>query len=111
MQNARHAKPSATDAPPRLVGLGVRLHGERRPVRKQRSGYCRCPRAAYFPFDPACTPACDELMGKARAAGLAVATTDGYIAAIAAANGLAVATRYTGAFKAAGAAVIDPWQA
>ena len=33
------------------------------------------------------------------------------IAAIAAANGLAVATRDTGPFKAAGAAVIDPWQA
>ena len=63
------------------------------------------------PFDLACTPAYAELMAKARAAGLAVATTDGYIAAIAAANGFAAATRDTGAFKAAGAAVINPWQA
>jgi hypothetical protein len=50
-------------------------------------------------------------MSTARAAGLSIASADGYIAAIAAANGLAVATRDTGPFKAAGAAVIDPWQA
>ena len=64
-----------------------------------------------LPFDLACTAAYADLMAKARAAGLAVATTDAYIAAIAAANGFAVATRDTGAFKAAGAAVINPWQA
>ena len=62
-------------------------------------------------FDLACTAAYAELIAKARAAGLTVATTDGYIAAIAAANGFAVATRDTGAFAAAGAAVINPWQA
>ena len=50
-------------------------------------------------------------MAKARAVGLAIATTDGYIAAIAAANGFAVATRDTGPFEEAGAAVINPWQA
>ena len=48
---------------------------------------------------------------KARAAGLAIATTDAYIAAIAVANGLAVATRDTSPFEAAGATVINPWQA
>ena len=63
-----------------------------------------------LPFDLACTQAYATLMSKARAAGLAIASADGYIAAIAAANGLAVATRHTGPFKAAGAAVIDPWQ-
>lgn len=64
-----------------------------------------------LPFDSACTPAYAALMAKARAAGLAIATADGYIAAIAAANGLAVATRDAGPFEAAGAAVIDPWRA
>ena len=64
-----------------------------------------------LPFDLACTQAYAELMARARAAGLAVAATDGYIAAIAAANGFAVATRDTGAFEAAGAAVINPWRA
>ena len=63
-----------------------------------------------LPFDLACTPAYAKLMSAARAAGLAIASADGYIAAIAATNGLAVATRDTGPFKAAGAAMIDPWQ-
>ena len=52
-----------------------------------------------LPFDLACTQAYAELMAKARAAGLAIASADGYIAAIAAANGLAVATRDTGPFE------------
>ena len=63
-----------------------------------------------LPFDLACTQAYAKLMSAARAAGLAIASADGYVAAIAATNGLAVATRDTGLFKAAGAAVIDPWQ-
>lgn len=63
-----------------------------------------------LPFDLACTQAYAALISKARAAGLAIATADGYIAAIAAANGLAVATRDTGPFEAAGVAVIDPWR-
>ena len=64
-----------------------------------------------LPFDLACTQAYAELMATARAAGLSIATADGYIAAIAAANGFAVATRDTSPFEAAGAAVINPWQA
>lgn len=63
-----------------------------------------------LPFDLSCTQTYAELMFKARAAGLAVATADGYIAAIAAANGLAVATRDTSPFKAAGVTVINPWR-
>ncbi len=64
-----------------------------------------------LPFDLGCTQAYAKLMAKARASGLAVASADGYIAAIAASNGLAVATRDTGPFEAAGVAVINPWQA
>jgi predicted nucleic acid-binding protein len=64
-----------------------------------------------LPFDLACTPAYADLMAKARAAGLAGATADGYIAAIAAANGFTVATRDTKPFAAAAVAVINPWQA
>ena len=60
-------------------------------------------------FDLGCTQAYAKLMANARVSGLAVASADGYIAAIAAANGLAVATRDTGPFEAAGAAVINPW--
>ncbi len=63
-----------------------------------------------LPFDLGCTQAYAELMAKARATGLAIASADGYIAAIATAKGLTVATRDTGPFKAAGAKVINPWQ-
>ena len=63
-----------------------------------------------LPFDLACTQAYAELMARARKAGLAVATADGYIAATAAANGFTVASRDTGPFESAGAAVINPWR-
>jgi toxin FitB len=59
--------------------------------------------------DLACTQAYAALMAKARRAGSAVATADGYIAAIAATHEFAVATRDTGPFQAAGVAVINPW--
>jgi predicted nucleic acid-binding protein len=59
----------------------------------------------------ACTSAYAELTAKARAAGRSVGTADGYIAASAAANALAVATRGTGPLQAVGLAVVNPWQA
>ena len=62
-------------------------------------------------FDLSCTQPYAELVTKARLAGLAIATADGYIAAIAAANGLAVASRDTTPFEATGVAVINPWHA
>jgi len=61
-------------------------------------------------FDMACTNAYAELMAKVRAAGLAVGTADGYIAASAAANGFTVATRDSSPFQAVGLAVINPWE-
>lgn len=61
------------------------------------------------PFDHNCTQAYAELMAKAKAAGLAIASADGYIAAIAMSNGFAVATRDVSPFKAAGVTVINPW--
>jgi predicted nucleic acid-binding protein len=42
---------------------------------------------------------------------LAVETADALIAAIALANGFAVATRDTNPFEAAGVSVINPWEA
>ena len=60
-------------------------------------------------FDLTCTRPYAELMAQARRSGLAISTADGYIAAIAAAHGLAVATRDTRPFEAAGVGVINPW--
>ena len=47
---------------------------------------------------------------RARAAGQGLPAPDAYIAAIAAASSYAVATRDAAPFRAAGVAVIDPWQ-
>ena len=51
------------------------------------------------------------LMANARMAGLAISVTDGYIAAIAVANGMKMATRDTAPFEASGLEVVDPWAA
>ena len=62
-----------------------------------------------LPFDMSASQVYSELMAKARAAGLAIGTADGYIAATAKANGMMVATRDVRPFKAAGLEVINPW--
>ena len=61
-------------------------------------------------FDAGCTKAYAELLARSRAAGVTVQTADAFIAAIALANGFAVATRDTRPFEVAGLKVINPWQ-
>ncbi len=63
-----------------------------------------------LPFDMPASQAYSELMAKARAVGLAISAADGYIAAIAATNGMMVATRDIRPFEAAGIDVINPWE-
>jgi toxin FitB len=60
-------------------------------------------------FDIGASQAYATLRSKARAAGQAIASVDGYIAAIAMTHGLAVATRDTNPFIAAGLTVINPF--
>ena len=64
-----------------------------------------------LPFDAEASEAYAELRARARAKEKAIGTADGYIAATAAANGLAVATRDTAPFEAVGVEVINPWLA
>jgi len=64
-----------------------------------------------LPFDTSAARRYADLAVKARAAGKGFPTPDGYIAAITAAQGFAVASRDTSAFAAAGLTVIDPWTA
>jgi len=64
-----------------------------------------------LPFDLACTQAYAKMVAKTHKAGEAISAADGYIAAVAAANGFSVATRDTGPFRAAGVEVINPWVA
>ena len=62
-----------------------------------------------LPFDEPASQSYATLRARARAAGNAIAPADGYIAAIAATRGFAVATRDTSPFDAVGLAVINPW--
>ena len=64
-----------------------------------------------LPFSIEAADANARLRARARAAGRAIGPADGYIAAIAAAHNLIVATRDAAPFEAAGLAVINPWQA
>jgi predicted nucleic acid-binding protein len=60
-------------------------------------------------FDIAAAQAYAQLRASARARGQAIATADGFIAAIALANNLTVATRDTGPFEAARVPLVNPW--
>ncbi len=51
-----------------------------------------------------------RIRAKAKADGSAIGIADGFIAAIAAHYGFAVATRDNSPFKAAGITVINPWE-
>lgn len=63
-----------------------------------------------LPFDLAAAKSYAGLMARARSAGAPIGTADGYIAATAAANVMAVASRDTAPFLAAGLKVVDPWK-
>lgn len=62
-----------------------------------------------LPFDVDAAKAYATVVSRARRAGREIGVADGQIAAVAAVHRLAVATRDTGPFEAAGIAIIDPW--
>lgn len=62
------------------------------------------------PFDAEAAGHYARLAVRAHKAGRGLPAPNGYIAGIAAAHGFPVASRDTVPFKAAGLAVIDPWQ-
>lgn len=64
-----------------------------------------------LPFDLACTSAYAQVLAMVRKTGSGIETADACIAAVAFANGFAVATRDTHPFQAAGLTVINPWEA
>jgi len=63
-----------------------------------------------LPFDTTAARHYAGLAVRARAAGRGFPAPDGYIAAVAAAHGFAVASRDASAFAAGGLRVIDPWR-
>ncbi|WFR97885.1 type II toxin-antitoxin system VapC family toxin [Rhizobium tumorigenes] len=64
-----------------------------------------------LPFNVGTAQFYAKLMASARTSGKAIGKADGCIAATAAENHLAVATRDTSPFEAAGVRVINPWVA
>jgi len=95
-----------------LFGIGVLPQGKRRDnLTAALDGVLDLFGGRILPFDTVAAQRYADLAVKARAAGKGFPTPDGYIAAIAAANGFAVASRDTTAFHAAGLTVIDPWTA
>ena len=63
-----------------------------------------------LPFDATASDAYAVLRAAARATGKAIGVVDGYIAATARVHRLAVATRDTAPFAAAGLKVVNPWE-
>ncbi|MEM6584550.1 MAG: type II toxin-antitoxin system VapC family toxin [Pseudomonadota bacterium] len=63
-----------------------------------------------LPFDSNAARRFAIIAGNAKLAGSPLPQADGYIAAIAATHGFAVATRDQGPFAIAGIEVIDPWE-
>lgn len=61
-------------------------------------------------FDDAASKSYAMLRARAKAQGEAIAPVDGYVAAIAAAHSLIIATRDVAPFLAAGLTVINPWE-
>ncbi|OYW51885.1 MAG: VapC toxin family PIN domain ribonuclease [Azorhizobium sp. 32-67-21] len=93
-----------------LYGIGALPAGKRKDrLTEALDGVMELFADRVLPFDIAAARRYADLAVKARAAGKGFPTPDGYIAAIAASRGFAVATRDTSAFHAAGVVVINPW--
>ncbi|UQO38244.1 type II toxin-antitoxin system VapC family toxin [Burkholderia cepacia] len=93
------------------LGVAVLPEGRRREWLHQSIEQRVLPlfRGRILPFDDAASKAYASLRARARAAGVAIAPSDGFIAGAAEANGLIVATRDVTPFEAMGIRVIDPW--
>ncbi len=94
-------------------GLATMPAGKRRTIFRDRLEREVLPAFAgrVLAFDLDASQAYAEVMARARAAGKAIGTADGYIAASAAARNLMVATRDISPFEAAGVRTINPWHA
>lgn len=93
-----------------LFGIGALPRGRRKDrLSAALDGVLELFDARILPFDIEAARRYADLAAKARAARRGFPTPDGYIGAIAAAHGFAVASRGTSAFTAAGPTVIDPW--
>jgi toxin FitB len=104
---------TATSLAELLLGIALAPAGKRRDLLEERLldvlGLLFAGRV--LPYDESAAKAYSQLVSRARSQGRAISIADGQIAAIASVHGFAVATRDTAPFEAAGAAVINPWEA
>ena len=95
-----------------MFGIGALPEGKRKDnLAAALEGVLELFEARILSFDTAAARRYADLAVQARAAGRGFPTPDGYVAAIAAAHGFAVASRDASAFTAVGLPVIDPWTA
>jgi toxin FitB len=95
-----------------LYGIGALADGRRKQkLAMTLDGLLGLFEGRILPFDTDAARHYAGLAVSARNAGKGFPTPDGYIAAIAASRGFAVATRDASAFSAAGLPVINPWKA
>ncbi len=95
-----------------MFGIGALPRGRRRDrLAAALDGVTELFAGRILPFDLEAARRYADLAVRARRAGRGFPTPDGYIAAIAAAHGFAVASRDASPFTAAGLAVINPWAA
>jgi len=94
-----------------LFGIGALPVGRRKQaLTRALDGLLALFEGRVLAFDTEAARHYGELAVAARAAGRGFPVPDGYIAAIAAAHGYAVATRDAAPFRAVGLKVIDPWR-
>ena len=94
-----------------LYGIGTLPEGRRKnALASTLDGLLELFGSRVLPFDADAARCYAQLTTQARAANKGFPTPDAYIAAIAVANGFAVATRDTSRFEAAGVPVINPWK-
>lgn len=95
-----------------MFGIGALPKGRRKDMLNEAlGGVLKVFADRILPFDLRAAQRYAELAVGARAAGKGFPTPDGYIGAIAAVHGFAVASRDVSAFVAGGLTVIDPWAA
>lgn len=93
-----------------LYGVGALPAGRRKQaLRSAVDGLIELFHDRVLPFNLEAARCYADLAVTARMGGKGFPTPDGYIAAIAVANGFTVATRDAGPFQAAGIDIIDPW--
>lgn len=94
-----------------MFGIGALPEGKRKErLTEALDGVMELFADRVLPFDVDAARRYANLAVKARTSGKGFPTPDGYMAAIAAAKGFAVATRDSSAFEAANVTVIDPWK-